>query len=149
MPDITCKAIFVAHLPLGFVILLWDVHGAGLGNHFFKVLMSQTPSPAPGVRHVSPPRDSWSRSKRWEGAGGTLFPENHPALGISCGRFSRPSPLRRLEAQPLSATVPHSRRRQQGRERPAAHPRPGAPPPQVPARARMLDSIPTLGPSFP
>lgn len=36
MPDITCKAIFVVHLPLGFVILLWDVHGAGLSNYFLK-----------------------------------------------------------------------------------------------------------------
>lgn len=36
MPDIACKAIFVVHLPLGFLILLWDVHGAGPGIYFLK-----------------------------------------------------------------------------------------------------------------
>lgn len=55
VPDIACKAIFVVHLPLGFLILLWDIQGAGLGIYFLKFLHPGLHSPAPGVRHLSPP----------------------------------------------------------------------------------------------
>ena len=43
MPDIACKAIFVVHLPPDFLILLLEVHGAGLGIYFLKFLRPQSP----------------------------------------------------------------------------------------------------------
>lgn len=101
MPDIACKAIFVVHLPLGFLILLWDVHGAGPGIY----LSFYVPDPSlqlPECGTSSCPETSGLAPGVGRGRG-TLFPENDLALGISCDHFSRTSPLLPPEAQTPTA----------------------------------------------
>lgn len=157
MPDTACKAIFVVHLPLGFRILLWDVHGAGLGIYFLKILCPEPLSPAPGARHFSPPGDFWTRSRCGEEARGlsspkTTLPWELPAA-ISHGRAPSPAWERRRPPPPGLAK-PQPRAPEGVPRRPPAPPcaplRPPRSPPQVPLpRARMLDSIPAPGPSFP
>lgn len=157
MPDIACKAIFVVQLPLGFFILLSDVHGAGLGIYFLKVFMSPTPSSS--SRRAAPliaPRLLGSL-QTWGGGGGlcSLKTTLSWEFPVTISHGPAPSSSWKPRHPPPRALAEPETRALQGA--PSAHPRwvggfcvPRAPPPQVPpARARMLDSIPTPGPSFP
>lgn len=145
------QSTFWAHLPPGVLILSWDVHGAGLRIYFGKFLRPELLSPAPGVRHLSLPQDFWSHSRRGEGAGGLRPLKATLPLGISCGHFSRTSPLLRLGAQTPTGRGSRTARDASAKGSALLPTRgPLAPPPQVPPRrARMLDPIPTPGPSFP
>lgn len=102
---------------------MWDVHGAGLDIYFLKFLRPQSLSPAAGVRHLSSPRDFWTRSRRGEGAEGlcslkTTLPWEFP-VAISHGQ----TPSSGWKRRHARLWVPSSQRRERGRERLAAHPR--------------------------
>lgn len=153
-----CRTLLAKQLcgsPLRFFsFFCWMFAELAWAFTFFKVFTSPIPClQLPECGLLTAPRLLGSLQP-WGGGGGTLFPENDLALGISCGHFSWTSPFLRLEARCVPS---RSQRRERGRERPApSRTRVGssralrAPPPQVsPPRARMLDSIPTPGASFP
>lgn len=148
MPDIACKAVFVVHLPLGFLILLWDVHGAGLGIYFLKFLRPKPLSPAPGVWHLFPPRDFWTCSRRGEGAG-DFVPRKRPCPGNFLWPLLTDKP-----PTPAGSTDTHrhalrqSRRPERRTQRPAAHPLPsseGSPPSPRSPSSGPADESPDVG----
>ena len=91
MPDIACKAILRFTSLRFFSFFCWRFAELAWAFTFFKSFYVPNPlSPAPGVRHFSPPRDFWARSSRGEGAGGlcspkTTLPWEFP-VAISHGR---------------------------------------------------------------
>lgn len=126
MPDIACKAIFVVHLPPGFLILLLEVHGAGLGIYFLKFLRpqpsvssSQSAAPLTALRLLG------SLQAR-EGGGGlcslqTTLPWEFP-VAVSHGRA--PSAGWKRRHPPSRALAEREKRARNAA--PGAHQRPGA-----------------------
>lgn len=97
-----------------------------MGIYFFKFSRPKPCSPAARVRHVPPPQDFWTRSRRGEGAGGARFPENDLALGLCWG----PAPSTGGERRHPPPRAPRSARR----EREGSAP----PPPALPAPLPLL-----------
>ena len=107
MPDIACKAILRFTSLRFFSFFCWRFAELAWAFTFLKSFyVPQSPvSSSRSAALLTAPRLLGSLQP-WGGGGGTLFPENDLALGISCGHFSRTSPLLRLEAPTPTAACP-------------------------------------------
>lgn len=144
---------FCASPPSGFSHSFVGHSRSWFGHLLFKVSPSQTPlSRSRGAAPLTSLR-FLSRSRRGEGARGlcspkTTLPREFPGA-VSHGQA--PSPCCQRGHTPRGPQSSLSSGRPAGHQRPGkGRPRSPAPPPQgPPPRARMLDSIPEPGPSFP
>lgn len=133
MPDIACKAVFVVHLPPGFLILLWDVHAARLAIYFLKFSLPQTPlSSSRSVAPLPAPRllDSL---QAWGRGGGlcslkTTLPWEFP-VAVSHGQAPS-SRWKHRHPPPRAQVKPQTRARNAEARRP---PRPRGRPPALPS----------------
>lgn len=128
MPDIACKAILRFPSLRFFSFFCWMFAKLAWAFTFLKVFTS----PAPGVRHFSPPRDFRARSSRGEGARAlcspkTTLPWEFPAA-ISHGRA--PSSGWKHRRPPLHALPEPETRAWKGA--PGALPHPGGRQPRSP-----------------
>ena len=93
MPDIACKAILRFTSLRFFSFFCWRFAELAWAFTFFKSFYVPNPlSPAPGVRHFSPPRDFWARSSRGEGAGGLCSPKTTLPWEFPVAISHRPAP---------------------------------------------------------
>lgn len=146
---------FCGSPPSGFSHSFVGCSWGRLGHLLFKVSTSPTPlSSSRSAVPLTAPRllDSL---QAWGGAEGLCFLKTTLSWEFPVAISHGQAPSSRWKRRHPRPQARRSHRHERGRERSAQPPTRAplaalAPPPQVPPqRARMLDSIPTSGPSFP